>query len=136
MGDLFEPPGPTSILSADDELGAAIARYVDGVSSMKEPGREGPLLTLLRVHPLTGRTHQIRAHLAHVGCPLVTDLKYNPRRGRQDVLWCPRLFLHCARMELTDLEGQHFTVEAPLPSELQRSLHFLRPCRGLTAWAE
>merc|ERR1712008_197877 len=56
--DLFEPPGPTSILSADDELGAAIARYVDGVSSMKEPGREGPLLTLLRVHPLTGRTHQ------------------------------------------------------------------------------
>jgi len=51
--------------------------------------------TLLELKPETGRTHQIRIHLKHIGHPIVSDEFYAGRKtARKDRKWCPRLFLH------------------------------------------
>ncbi|CAE8642328.1 unnamed protein product [Polarella glacialis] len=74
-------------------------------------------LMLLLVRPLTGRTHQIRVHLASLGRPLVGE----PLYGAATTLLpgCPRLFLHCQRISLTDLQGAPFVAEAQVPAEPQ-----------------
>lgn len=76
----------------------------------------------LRLH--TGRTHQIRVHLAHLGCPLVGDrfyggpLRVTDHEGRSVAV--PRLCLHSARLELPlGAPGEALTAfEAPLPELL------------------
>lgn len=79
--------------------------------------------SLLECHPLTGRTHQIRAHLAWIGCPLVADATYLPRgQARSHFSWCPRLFLHCETMRVTDLSGKQLQIRAPLSEDLSRVL--------------
>lgn len=80
--------------------------------------------TLVEAHPLTGRTHQIRLHLAFVGCPIVGDTLY----GRRKVsLPLHRHFLHAARLTVR-LPGEKHprTFESPLPPELDQVLQQLR----------
>jgi len=80
--------------------------------------------TLLEVHPLTGRTHQIRVHLAAIGHPVVGDRVYGP--GRQK-LRLRRLFLHAAELTFRHpVTGQEMTFNAPLPGELEEVLAELR----------
>jgi 23S rRNA pseudouridine1911/1915/1917 synthase len=76
--------------------------------------------SLVRCFPKTGRTHQIRVHLAHEQHPIVGDTKYiGRRRARLDPLWCPRQFLHAAALEITHPRtNQLQRFEADLPSEL------------------
>ncbi|CAE8719281.1 unnamed protein product, partial [Polarella glacialis] len=83
------------------------------------PDAERRVVTLLLARPLTGRTHQIRAHLASIGRPVLGDEAYG---GALDVRWCPRLFLHCRSVLLTDLQGAPFKPEASLPQELLQVL--------------
>ncbi len=80
--------------------------------------------TLLEVHPLTGRTHQIRLHLAFIGCPIVGDLVYGRKKLSLPVT---RQFLHAARLEIT-LPGEQEPrmFEAPLPPDLQAVLSKLQ----------
>lgn len=80
--------------------------------------------TLLRVHPLTGRTHQIRVHLAFLGCPVVGDRLYGRRRVSVDL---DRQFLHAAQLTL-QLPGEEKDrmFSAPLPAELKKVLAYLR----------
>ena len=75
-------------------------------------------LVLLRVRILTGRTHQIRVHLASIGRPVVGDVVYGT--GLTSI--SPRLFLHCERLRIRDLEGGLRTVRAPLARDLAESL--------------
>jgi len=80
--------------------------------------------TLLEVHPLTGRTHQIRLHLAFLKCPVVGDKIYGRRKPSLTV---SRHFLHAAKISLLlpgDTEPSFF--EAPLPSDLAGILESLR----------
>ncbi len=80
--------------------------------------------TLLEVRPETGRTHQIRVHLAAIGYPVVGDRVYGPQRQR---LALGRLFLHAAQLTFRHpVSGQEVTFEAPLPPELQAVLTRLR----------
>jgi 23S rRNA pseudouridine1911/1915/1917 synthase len=77
---------------------------------------------LLRVDLETGRTHQIRVHLAAIGLPVVGDSVYgvpDPGLGRQ--------FLHAARLAFDHpFTGERIEVESPLPRELARHLEALR----------
>ena len=80
-------------------------------------------VTLLSVELETGRTHQIRVHLAAIGHPVVGDVAYGA--SRRD-LGAPRTFLHASRLELTHpLTGEALSVDSPLPSDLTRVLHLL-----------
>ncbi len=80
--------------------------------------------TLLEVRPETGRTHQIRVHLAAIGHPVVGDRVYGPERQK---LRLRRLFLHAAELTFRHpATGQEMTVRAPLPAELQQVLEELR----------
>ncbi|MEW6716164.1 MAG: RluA family pseudouridine synthase [Chloroflexota bacterium] len=78
--------------------------------------------TLLEVHPITGRTHQVRVHLAFLGCPVVGDTVYGKRKPS---LSLGRHFLHAARLKVT-LPGGERLFEAPLPRELEEALQHLR----------
>ncbi len=80
--------------------------------------------TLLEVHPLTGRTHQIRVHMAFLGCPVTGDTVYGRRKP---TLPLERRFLHAYRLTIVlPGEDRARTFEAPLPPELQAILEQLR----------
>ncbi len=78
---------------------------------------------LLEVAPKTGRTHQIRVHLAFIGHPVVGDTVYGRRKQRVKM---KRHFLHAARITFTPTpQSEAVTVEAPLPVPLQDVLRKL-----------
>ena len=82
-----------------------------------------PGATLLRVHPATGRRHQIRVHLYHIGHPILGDLRYGDR-ARQEGF--PRLMLHALALEFALPSGELVTVEAPPPPSFEAVLAALR----------
>lgn len=80
--------------------------------------------TLLEVHPITGRTHQIRLHLAFLGCPVAGDTVYGKRHP---TIPLQRHFLHAWRITVRLRNAQQpSTFEAPLPPELTQILDQLR----------
>jgi 23S rRNA pseudouridine1911/1915/1917 synthase len=83
-----------------------------------------PNYELIEAHPITGRTHQIRLHLAFIGCPIAGDTLYGHRHSS---LTIPRFFLHAFRLTIT-LPGEKTprTFEAPLPPDLLGVLKDLR----------
>ena len=65
----------------------------------------------------TGRTHQIRVHLAHLGHPLTGDFLY----GTEDPALIPRPALHSHRISLIHpVTGEHLSWTAPLPADMAR----------------
>jgi 23S rRNA pseudouridine1911/1915/1917 synthase len=80
--------------------------------------------TLLEASPKTGRTHQIRVHLAFLGHPLVGDMVYG-RRKRTTPL--KRHFLHAHQLSfMHPTNGEEMTFNAPLPGDLTHVLNWLR----------
>lgn len=79
---------------------------------------------LLRAHLFTGRTHQIRVHLASIGHPVVGDDTYGGGGGRRLVALPPkRHFLHAAWLVFTHpVTGATLDLRSALPDELKRSL--------------
>jgi 23S rRNA pseudouridine1911/1915/1917 synthase len=83
--------------------------------------------TLAEVWPATGRTHQIRVHLAHIGHPVVGDRLYGGGRGggrrRGQGIACPRQFLHACRLGFhRPSDGRWMIFESALPVDLERVL--------------
>lgn len=89
----------------------AITRY-EVVKRFKKP------FTLLQAYPLTGRTHQIRAHLMALTHPVVGDMVYTVKRQAAKIK-LGRHFLHATSLRFTDLAGNDINVASPLPAELQ-----------------
>lgn len=91
------------------------------------------IATLLRCFPKTGKTHQIRVHLQHLGHPLLVDPLYGSRepvmlskikRGyrpsdREERPLISRLTLHAHRLTFTALDGSAVTVECPPPKDFR-----------------
>ncbi len=83
-----------------------------------------PAHTFLEIHPLTGRTHQIRVHLAFLNCPVVADLVYGKRKPTLDL---HRQFLHAHKLKIV-IPGENTprVFVAPLPPDLQLVLDHLQ----------
>ena len=80
--------------------------------------------TAVRLFPETGRTHQLRVHLAHLGHPIVGDARYGgPRRAGS--IEPPRMLLHARALELPHPGGGSLRVEAPFPADLDAALALL-----------
>jgi 23S rRNA pseudouridine1911/1915/1917 synthase len=100
--------------------------------------------TFCRIQPRTGRTHQIRVHLASVGCPVLADKIYSGRDSLRlsdlapgvapeaDEVLMPRQALHASRLRFRHPRlRQVIEVEAPLPPEFEKTLAALRKFRTL-----
>src|SRR5690606_15321892 len=99
--------------------------------------------SLLRLKPATGRTHQLRVHLAAINHPIVGDRLYSNKppltrsevEGREAEPGEPPLIarqaLHAARLEFEHpRSGERVSFEAPLPEDMQRTLEALREAGG------
>lgn len=88
--------------------------------------------TLLDCHLYTGRTHQIRVHLAHLGFPIVGDDKYGDFALNKQVQanrngGLKRMFLHARSLRFCHpLSGEPLLIESPLSADLQAFIGFLR----------
>lgn len=84
--------------------------------------------SLLRLKLDTGRTHQIRVHMTHIGHPLVGDELYAQLYGyTENPEWMPRQALHAASLDLTQpMTGEHIHAEAPLPKDMEDALAYIR----------
>ncbi len=96
----------------------------------------------IKVLPKTGRTHQIRVHLSHVGHPILCDRQYGGHSqitrgeirgtGIDDEVLLDRQALHARRLRLRHPEsGETIEVVAPLPEDMERVLRALREYRSL-----
>jgi 23S rRNA pseudouridine1911/1915/1917 synthase len=124
-----------AVLDDDEEEGKDACSYYEVIERFKG-------YTFCRIFPRTGRTHQIRIHLAHVGCPVLADKVYSGRDAFRlsdlvhgldpdaDELLLPRQALHAARLRfLHPRLRKTIEAEAPLPPEFQRTLAALREHR-------
>ena len=76
-------------------------------------------LSLVRLELVTGRTHQVRVHMAHLGCPLAGDFLY----GAEDPDLIPRPALHSWRLEVRQpVTGEELRFRAELPTDMRRLL--------------
>lgn len=84
-------------------------------------------LSWLEMEPYTGRTHQLRVHAAHIGCPIIGDPKY----FTADTNWefpggmQNRLHLHARRIIIPHPQGGVIDVTAPLPPHMRQSWNLL-----------
>jgi 23S rRNA pseudouridine955/2504/2580 synthase len=84
-----------------------------------------PPLALLEAELRTGRTHQIRVHLTHLGFPLAGDDKYGDFAWNRELAKAGlrRMFLHAAELSLAHpLTGEALAIRSPLPADLTRYL--------------
>ena len=124
------------------EISEPLHKYVTGAGerrvSVREGGmsaltrvkvtRKGRESSLLEIRLLTGRTHQIRVHLAHASHPVLGDDKYgdfdlNRSLAKQGV---KRLFLHARKLAFDHpLEKKRLRLESPLPADILRFIDAL-----------
>ncbi len=116
---LGKDPARAGLRRVDPRGDAAATRY--------RTLRDGPLAALVEARPETGRTHQIRVHLAHLGAPLLGDPRYGgPRRVGEVAI--PRVMLHARRLEIDHpATGARLVLEAPLPEDLRAAEAALLP---------
>jgi len=101
--------------------GSVIEREVrpdgDAAKTRYEVVDECGNMSLVKVLPITGRTHQIRVHMAHIGHPLVGDFLY----GKESSSLPGRCALHSHRLHMElPFGGGELDVSCPLPDELER----------------
>jgi len=97
-----------------------VAVQADGVSAVTKAKllKSKNQLSLLEVHLLTGRTHQIRVHLAHAGHPIVGDDKYGDFALNRELK--QRLLLHAGKLAFRHpLTKAPMKLTSPLPAEMQ-----------------
>ena len=123
-----KPPTPTGRIEAPIGRNTTHRKLMAVVPL--EKGREAvseyrtlesfPAHTLIEVHPLTGRTHQIRVHMAFLGCPVAGDTVYGKHKPTVEL---ERHFLHAYKLKITlPSEKKPQLFEAKLPAELQKVL--------------
>lgn len=121
-GEFDTPKGTISARIARKE-GSSIERIID------ESGQESVThyeliqningLSLVKLRLETGRTHQIRVHMKHIGHPLVGDYIYNPDNQLMN-----RQALHCSALSFTHpITSEILALEAPMPNDINKIIH-------------
>ncbi len=87
------------------------------------------VVSMVRLKPVTGRTHQIRVHLQYLGHPIFSDFLYAGRKTqREDRKLLERVFLHALEINFIHPKSEErVTFEAPLPPELASVMDHLVP---------
>ncbi len=111
--------GDRVVVSAEGKPALTDYRVVDAL---------GGRFALVEAMPLTGRTHQIRVHLEHIGCPIVGDDKYFGRLKQKIDGIAKKLYLHAYKIDLSGIYGKKKEICAPLPDHFKAALSAL----GLT----
>jgi 23S rRNA pseudouridine1911/1915/1917 synthase len=87
-------------------------------------GRQGDLAAGVRLFPETGRTHQLRVHLASLGHPILGDVRYGgPREA--GTIRADRVLLHAEVLDLPHPNGGRLRLEAPPPADLAAAVALL-----------
>jgi 23S rRNA pseudouridine955/2504/2580 synthase len=104
----------------EDEEGAKFA-----LTEYAVVATAGTEFAWVAARPITGRTHQIRVHLASLGTPIVGDFKYGgaDSRGRGEI--ADRLHLHARQIDIARPDGGRLNVTAPLPPHMEKSWQVL-----------
>ena len=89
--------------------------------------KAGHTLAWLSLRPVTGRTHQLRAHAAHIGHPIIGDAKYFSAEESWDLPGGiqKKLHLHARRIVIPHPAGGSLDVTAPLPPHMQQTWNLL-----------
>jgi len=105
-------------ISDDDDAKEALTEYA-------VMGTAGNEFAWVAARPITGRTHQIRVHLASLGTPIVGDFKYGGTdvRGRGDI--ADKLHLHARSIDIGRPDGGRLQATAPLPPHMVKSWRLL-----------
>ncbi|WP_395463650.1 pseudouridine synthase [Wolbachia endosymbiont of Cantharis cryptica] len=82
------------------------------------------LVAYLKLQPITGRTHQLRAHLAHINCPILGDGKYGGKGAFIDGI-ANKMHLHSYSLSLKLPNNKDITIGAPLPEHIVESVKVL-----------
>ncbi len=106
--------GERMTVSEADDAKFALTEY----AVMGEAGQE---FAWVAARPVTGRTHQIRVHLASLGTPIVGDFKYGGVEARGKGAIADRLHLHAHSIDIARPDGGRLQVTAPLPPHMQKS---------------
>ncbi|MES2354752.1 MAG: RluA family pseudouridine synthase [Pseudomonadota bacterium] len=120
----------TKYLTADGERRVSVDKEGQSAHTIFRLIENFENFTLLEAELKTGRTHQIRVHLAHTGFPIACDDKYGDFALNKMLIkqGLKRMFLHAYRITFSHpLSGQAMEITAPLPAELEA---FLRSLRG------
>jgi 23S rRNA pseudouridine955/2504/2580 synthase len=105
-------------ISEDDDAKFALTEYV-------VMGQAGQEFAWIAAKPVTGRTHQIRVHLASLGTPIVGDFKYGGADSRGRGAIADRLHLHARSLDIARPDGGRVAVTAPLPPHMLKSWELL-----------
>ena len=108
------------IVHSEGDDGKFMETIARPIASAQYNGRD---YTLVEVEILTGRTHQIRAHLAKAGYPIIGDVKYGDRRVNAEVqrqFGLSTQLLHAYKLVFEDYGGAPLVVESRLPSDFDR----------------
>ena len=115
---LAKQPGPRGERMAADETGQT-AR-----TTYRVVARAGKVASWLALKPMTGRTHQLRAHCALIGAPILGDAKYGGAAARLAGA-PPGLMLHAREIRLPHPDGGVLQLTAPPPAGFEAGLAWL-----------
>jgi 23S rRNA pseudouridine1911/1915/1917 synthase len=137
-GTVRQPGGTIrlDLVTDDDALRRRVARWPGegqrAVTHYRVIERFGRVATLLACWLETGRTHQIRLHLAEIGHPVVGDARYRPKNQPKTKARFSRQALHAQTLGFRHpMTGQEVRVEAPLPADLSALILDLRNRYGI-----
>lgn len=110
--------GERMAVSEDEEAKFALTEY----AVMGDAGQE---FAWVAARPVTGRTHQIRVHLASLGTPIVGDFKYGGADAKGKGAIADKLHLHARSIDIARPDGGRLQVVAPLPPHMVKSWELL-----------
>lgn len=92
------------------------------VTTYKLLDNVGGKFALVEASPLTGRTHQIRAHMEYLGTPILGDDKYFGAERKRFSQLPDKLHLHAYKIDLSAIYNRHMEIKADLPEHFKQSL--------------